>query len=81
MSKEISQLSTKVTRLVSGALARGKQVARVLLSPEDTLLHDTAMPFEPLTGPRVRWGITLEAHAGPSAVVTTDGLTIPESDA
>jgi hypothetical protein len=80
MSKEISQLSAKVSRLVSGALARGKQVAQVLLSPEDTALHDSALPFEPLKGGRVRWGIAMDAHDGPSAVVTTDGMTIEEGE-
>jgi hypothetical protein len=81
VTQKISQLSARVVKLCNLALHRGKQVGRVLLSPEDTRLHDEALPFEPLTGPRVRWGITLEAHAGPSAVVTTDGLTITESEA
>lgn len=80
MSEKISQLSARVVKLCNLALHRGKQVGRVLLSPEDTKLHDEAMPFEPLTGPRVRWGISLEARNGPSAVVTTDGMTITESE-
>jgi hypothetical protein len=80
MSDEISQLSAKVVRLCNGALSRGKQVARILLSPEDTALHDAGMPFEPLKGGRVRWGIAMDAHEGPSTVVTTDGMSITESE-
>lgn len=80
MSAEISQLSAKVVRLCNGVLRRGKQVARILLSPEDTALHDAGMPFEPLRGGRVRWGISMDAHDGPSTVITTDGLAIPENE-